>query len=73
MKADLAVPGSVSPIERIIDIKHQQIQDIVEYNEQKKSPFRKWVQMNYDDNAYQAGLLTGFSNSLLPTWTDTTP
>ena len=54
MKADLAVPGSVSPIERIIDIKNQQIQDIVEYNEQKKSPFRKWVQMNYDDNAYQA-------------------
>lgn len=54
MKADLAVPGSVSPIERVIDIKNQEIQDIVEYNERKKSPFRKWVQMNYDDNAYKA-------------------
>ena len=54
MKADLAMPGSVSTIERIIDIKNQQIQDIVEYNESKKSPFRKWVQMNYDDNAYKA-------------------
>ena len=54
MKADLVMPGSVSTIERIIDIKNQQIQGIVEYNESKKSPFRKWVQMNYDDNAYQA-------------------
>ena len=54
MKADLAMPGSVSTIERIIDIKNQEIQDIVQYNESKKSPFRKWVQMNYDDNAYKA-------------------
>ena len=54
MKADLAVPGSVSPIERIIDVKNQKIQDIVEYNEKKKSPFRKWVQMNYDEDAYKA-------------------
>lgn len=54
MKADLAVPGLVSSIERIIDVKNQEIQDIVEYNEKKKSPFRKWIQMNYDDNAYRA-------------------
>ena len=54
MKAELVVPSLVSPIERIIDVKNQEIQDIVEYNERKKSPFRKWIQMNYDDNAYRA-------------------
>ena len=54
MKADLAVPCLVSPIERIIDVKNQEIEDIVEYNEKKKSPFRKWIQMNYDDDAYRA-------------------
>ena len=54
MKADLAVPGSVNPVVRMADIKDQQIDEILEYNERKKSPFRKWVQMNYDDNAYKA-------------------
>lgn len=54
MKTDLAVPGSVNPVVRLADIKDQQIDEILEYNEQKKSPFRKWVQMNYDDDAYKA-------------------
>lgn len=54
MKADLAVPGSVNPVVRMADLKDQQIDEILEYNERKKSPFRKWVQMNYDDNAYKA-------------------
>ena len=54
MKADLAVPGSVNPVVRRADLKDQQIDEILEYNERKKSPFRKWVQMNYDDNAYKA-------------------
>ena len=47
-------PEEVSPITRIIDIKNQEIQSIVEYNESKKSPFRKWVQMNNDENSYEA-------------------
>lgn len=46
--------AKVSPVVRMAEIKDQQIQEILEYNERKKSPFRKWVQMNYDDNAYQA-------------------
>ena len=54
MKADLAVPGSVNPVVRMAELKDQQIDEILEYNERKKSPFRKWVQMNYDDNAYKA-------------------
>lgn len=53
MQSQVAVP-SVNPVVRMADIKDQQIQDIIEYNEQKKSPFRKWVQMNYDDDAYKA-------------------
>ena len=53
MSRDVAV-SAVNPIARMAQIKDQQIAEILEYNEQKKSPFRKWVQMNYDDNAYKA-------------------
>ena len=48
MRQDIRVPGDVSPVERIIDVKNQEIQDIVEYNDKKKSPFRRWIQVNND-------------------------
>ena len=54
MMSEVRVPGDVSTVERIIEIKDQQIADIVEYNESKKSPFRKWIQMNNDEQAYNA-------------------
>lgn len=53
MNTDIAIP-KVSPLVRLSEIKDQQIQDILEYNERKKSPYRKWVQMNNDDNSYEA-------------------
>ena len=54
MMSEVRVPGDVNPVARMADIKDQQIDEILEYNESKKSPFRKWVQMNYDENAYRA-------------------
>ena len=54
MMSEVRVPGDVNPVARMADLKDQQIDEILEYNERKKSPFRKWVQMNYDDNAYKA-------------------
>ena len=54
MMSEVRVPGDVNPAARMADIKDQQIDEILEYNESKKSPFRKWVQMNYDENAYRA-------------------
>ena len=53
MLREVSAP-TVNPVIRMAEIKDQQIAEIIEYNEQKKSPFRKWVQMNYDDNAYKA-------------------
>ena len=54
MQATVKISNSVSPLERIIDIKNQEIAEILEYNEKKKSPFRKWVQMNNDLEAQEA-------------------
>lgn len=54
MQSETRVPGDVSPLERIIDIKNLEIQDILQYNERKKSPYRKWIQMNNDKYAREA-------------------
>lgn len=54
MKSEIRVPGDVSPLERIIAIKDQQIADIIEHEENKKSPYRKWTQMNNDEHAREA-------------------
>lgn len=54
MQSEIRVPGDVSPVERIIAIKDQQINEIIEHEESKKSPYRKWVQMNNDEHAREA-------------------
>ena len=54
MQTDLRVPGDVNPVERIIDIKDQQIAEILEHERQKKSPFTKWTQQNNDEEAQEA-------------------
>jgi len=54
MQSEIRVPGDVSPLERIIAIKDQQIADIIEHEDNKKSPYRKWTQMNNDEHAREA-------------------
>lgn len=54
MMSEVKVPGDVNPVVRMAEIKDQEIADILEYNERKKSPFRKWVQMNNDVEAQEA-------------------
>ena len=54
MQDKIRVPGDVSPVKRIIDIKDQQIADILEHERQKKSPFTKWTQQNNDEEAQEA-------------------
>ena len=44
----------VSPISRIIEIKNQEIDEIVEHYERRKSPFKKWTQQNNDTEAQKA-------------------
>jgi hypothetical protein len=53
MKTEIAVPD-VNPVVRMAEIKDQQIAEIIEYNERKKSPYRKWIQMNNDEYAREA-------------------
>ena len=39
---------------RMAEIKDQQIAELIEHYEKKKSPYKKWVQMNTDENARNA-------------------
>ena len=50
----MRVPGNVNPVERIIEIKEQEIAEILEHERQKKSPFTKWTQQNNDEEAQEA-------------------
>ena len=54
MMHEVKVPSDISPVVRVADIKDREIADILEYNERKKSPYRKWVQMNNDVEAQEA-------------------
>ena len=54
MQSELRVPGDVSPIARMIDVKDQQITEIVEHYERRKSPYKKWVQTNTSKEACEA-------------------
>lgn len=53
MRSEIAVPD-VNPVVRMAEVKDQQIDEIIEYNERKKSPYRKWIQMNNDEYAREA-------------------
>lgn len=53
MRSEVAIPD-VNPVVRMAEIKDQQIDEIIEYNERKKSPYRKWIQMNNDEHAREA-------------------
>lgn len=44
----------VSPVARIAEIKNQEIADLIEHYERKKSPFTKWTQLNNDEEAQAA-------------------
>ena len=49
MMTEAAIPKIVpqmTPIARIIEIKNQEITEIVENSKRKKSPYKKWVQVN---------------------------
>lgn len=54
MKTDIQVPGDVNHVERIIEIKDQEIAELVEHYEKRKSPFTKWTQQNNDEEAQEA-------------------
>ena len=44
----------VSPVARIAEIKNQEIADLIEHYEKRKSPFTKWTQLNNDEEARAA-------------------
>ena len=44
----------VSPVARMVEIKNQEIADLIEHYERKKSPFTKWTQLNNDEEAQAA-------------------
>ena len=44
----------VSSVARMAELKNQQIADIIEHYEKKKSPFRKWTQLNNAEEAQAA-------------------
>ena len=44
----------VSPVTRIAEIKNQEIADLIEHYEKRKSPFTKWTQLNNDEEAQAA-------------------
>ena len=44
----------INPIARVIELKDEEIAEIIERERGKKSPYRKWVQMNYEEDAYKA-------------------
>ena len=43
----------VNSVQRIIEIKDQEIAEILESNETKKSPYKKWLQVNNSREAYE--------------------
>lgn len=53
MKPKISVP-EVNAFTQISDTKKQASAEFSEYNDRKKSPYRKWIQMNYDEQAYKA-------------------
>lgn len=53
MIPEVRVPDDVSPIERMAEIKEQQIAEIIEHYERKKSPYKKWIQVNNSQEAYK--------------------
>ena len=44
----------VSPVTSIAEIKNQEIADLIEHYEKRKSPFTKWTQLNNDEEAQAA-------------------
>lgn len=48
------VDSEARRIARLLEIKDEQIGELVKHNMSKKSPFRKWVQMNSDEYACRA-------------------
>ena len=46
--------SEVSPVTRIAEIKNQEIADLIEHYEKRKSPFTKWTQLNNDEEAQAA-------------------
>ena len=54
MESEEKMPSSSNPVERIIEIKNQEIAEIVEHYEKKKSPYKKWTQQNNDEEAREA-------------------
>lgn len=44
----------VSPVARMAEIKNQEIAELIEHYEKRKSPFKKWTQQNNDEEAQAA-------------------
>lgn len=53
MQTELSVSAD-NAVARMADIKDQQIAELVEHYESKKSPFKKWTQLNNDEEAQEA-------------------
>lgn len=53
MQTELSVSAD-NAVARMADIKDQQIAELVEHYERKKSPFKKWTQLNNDEEAQEA-------------------
>lgn len=51
--SNLTTP-EVSPVARMAEIKNQEIADLIEHYEKRKSPFTKWTQQNNDEEAQAA-------------------
>ena len=49
----LSTTIEISPVQRALDIKNQEIEEIIEDTESKKSPFKKWIQVNNSNEAYK--------------------
>lgn len=53
MPDEVKIPG-VNPLSRLSEIKEQEISEVVEHYEKRKSPFKKWTQLNNDFEAREA-------------------
>ena len=53
MQTELSVSAD-NAAARMADIKDQQIAELVEHYESRKSPFKKWTQLNNDEEAQEA-------------------
>lgn len=53
MQTELSVSAD-NAVARMADIKDQQIAELVEHYESRKSPFKKWTQLNNDEEAQEA-------------------